>query len=213
MGWALRCAKTAKEILRDIRAIYRVELPDDDAGREVAERMLEYLAHAPNATRRSENFLDLWCPWMREAERRTFLKRAFTSPPPRYTADENAECLGTTYERRQRLRHTQIGAIDVPKEERQRRTKERKRELDRQRRRRERQAKRKQTRKQYLASARARRQEIRASGLSKATWYRVRQVGSPRILLKRRDPTCLTEQAERTRRSHPTKETHLRSET
>ena len=126
-----RCATTARQIRRDFQESYGTELPNDDAGRDDAALMLSYLAHAPSGSTRARYFLDLWCPWMGQDERELFLQDAVLSPPPRLTADQLAERLGTTYARRQRLRHTLIGAVDADKAERARRRRERERERSR----------------------------------------------------------------------------------
>ena len=201
------CAVTARQNWRDLQESYGFELPDDDAGRDDAELMLSYLAHVPNGAVKAENFLELWCPWMPARERDLMLRDAALSPPPRMTADQLAARLGTTYARRQKLRHTMIGAVDADKAERARRKKERDSERSRRRKERERRASGKPTREQYLADAAAKREQREAAGVSPRTWYRqqaaakkqhaVAQVGTAVSLDVAAGTTCATSPAGR----------------
>jgi len=134
-----------RQLMRDLRFTCGVMLPDDDAGRDDARLMVGYLAHLHHGTIKAVNFLDVWCPWMGKPERELLLQDAALSAPPHYTADQLAERRGVTYHRRQQLRHTVIGAIDVPKAERERLRKERDKERSRRRRERQRRAKGKAT--------------------------------------------------------------------
>jgi hypothetical protein len=204
-----RCATTARQIRRDLQDTYGTELPDDDAGRDNAELMLHYLAHLPHGALKMKNFLELWCPWMPPPERKFMLQDATLSPTPRYTADQLAARLGTTYARRQKLHHTVIGAVDADKAERTRRRKQRERERSRLRKERERREAGRRTRQQYLAEAALKRELWELAGVSRATWYRwqangknvtpnVRQVGTAATLGIAAGTTCRISSAERT---------------
>ena len=182
--------------------------PDDDAGRDNAELMLHYLAHLPHGALKMKNFLELWCPWMPPPEREFMLQDAALSPPPRYTADQLASRLGTTYARRQKLRHTVIGAVGIDKAERARLRNERDRERARRRKELQRREAGRPTRQQYLAEAALKRQQWELAGVSRATWYRgqangknatpnVRQVGTAASLGIAAGTTCRISCAER----------------
>jgi hypothetical protein len=202
-----RCVVTARQIRRDLQETCGTELPDDDAGRDNAALMVRYLAHVPDGPLKAENFLALWCPWMAQPERELMLRDAALSPPPRLTADQLAVRLGTTYTRRQKLRHTVIGAIDVPKEERARLRKERDRERSRRRKERQRRDTGRRTRQQYLATALSATKPWEAEGVSRRTWYRrrasgtlppsVAQVGTAASLCIAARTTCATPPADR----------------
>jgi hypothetical protein len=186
----VRYATIAKEIKRDCYDAYGYPLPDDDAGRECAALILLYSRfgwkHCPTQ-------LDHWCPWMPDGERERMLADVDKASRPRHTPDQLARMLGTTYARRQQCGHTMIGAIDVPKAERDRLAKENKRPKDRERSRRKGQERRKRARAEYLAQAQAKRDEIKASGRSRRTWYRRRRNGTSYVesrLKREGDPTC-----------------------
>ena len=120
-------AKTIAEQVRNVLMDhYHGPLPDDDTGHRRAELMVRYLVAQPlDGVSEAEHFLALWCPWMPPAKRAQTVQRARRLPPPRFKADTLAQRLGVDYQIRQRLKLTQIGAIDVPKAERDRRRKDR----------------------------------------------------------------------------------------
>jgi hypothetical protein len=200
-----RCATTARQIRRDLQESYGTELSDDDAGRDNAELMLHYLAHLPHGALKMKNFLELWCPWMPPPEREFMLQEAALSPPPRYTADQLAARLGTTYARRQKLRHTVIGSVDADKAERARLKKERDCENARRRAEDNRRAMGKPTRSQWLAEN-ALSRTLKTEGIARSTYYwrqkkaarKVGQVVTPASLGKASERTCPTMFAERT---------------
>jgi hypothetical protein len=90
--------------------------------------------------------------------------------PEPLTADQAAKMLGVTYEQRQRLGLTTIGAIDVNKEQRKERRKRRDREA-KERKRRERGAK---PRAEYEAKSLCKAKPWLAEGISRKTWYKRR---------------------------------------
>jgi hypothetical protein len=175
---------TARQIRCVLEWRYWRILPDDDAGRDDAALMLQYLAHVPHAELKMPEFLDTWCPWMKQAERDAFMRTARRSRRPPYKADDLADRLGVDFATRQFLGLTQIGATDVRKAARVARRKRRRRERDRRRGERRRRAAGSVAREQYLAVAVTR--EIERSGKARRTWYRrVAQVRPPTPLGER----------------------------
>jgi hypothetical protein len=147
---------------------YGYELPDNEHGRSAARVVAHYLAHRPGDVRRHiAAWAELNCPWMGKLELMKMTE--FTlAKPRRFKADTLAKHFGVTAAERKRLGLTVIGAIDMPKDERlrQRREKRRARELQR------RQAKGGKPRAQYEAESISRAKKWNKLGISRATWYR-----------------------------------------
>ncbi|WP_316174728.1 MULTISPECIES: hypothetical protein [unclassified Bradyrhizobium] len=164
----LRC----NELDRFLADRYGLILPDDDAGRADAMIYLSHLTHREGIDRQRamHAWLDEHAPWLVDDERSGAIAKAFRLMT-KYKPDTLADLLGLTYARRQRLKITTIGAIDMDK------------------------AKRAELRK---AKARERMQRLRkvegrlshddsiskikpweAAGVSRATWYRRKKAKSP----------------------------------
>jgi hypothetical protein len=176
---------------------YGMVLPDDDAGREDVQIMLNHIAHRHAQDRQwlMHDWLDRRAPWLIGEERAACIAKAFRNPI-RYTADTLAEKLGLTFARRQRLGIHSIGAIDMPKEAREEMRKAKKRD-----------AKRKArlaagclSRDEYEANSISRQKPWLKDGISSRTWYRRQQqqetlyAGSglvPRIVRARMTVTIL----------------------
>jgi hypothetical protein len=92
----------------------------------------------------------------------------------RRSADSLARFLGVTYARRQRLKLTTIGAIDVDRKQRNRRRRERNRMAKEARRR----ARGATPRVEYEANSLTRTEPWKAQGISRRTWERRRRVAS-----------------------------------
>jgi hypothetical protein len=90
----------------------------------------------------------------------------------RRTADALAKFLGITYERRQRLKLTTIGAIDIGRRERKELRKHRQRIADEQRRR----ANGAEPRAEYRATSRTATKPWEVKGMTRRTWYRKQAV-------------------------------------
>jgi hypothetical protein len=149
---------------------YGMVLPDDDAGREDVQIMLNHIAYRQAADRQwlMNDWLDRRAPWLCGAERAACIAKAFRNPI-RYTSDTLAEKLGLTFARRERLGIHSIGAIDMPKEAREELRKIKARDRDRN-------TRRKagcMTRTEYEANSVKRR--AKAEGISTRTWYRRQQ--------------------------------------
>lgn len=122
------------QLTRLLRLRCGIQLPADDAGREYAALMLEHHSKLPDASRRMDNFLDLWTPWMAPDERES-LKRLAATSDTRWTADRLGEELRLTHEERQQCRITTIGAAGDTSAAREERRRQRRAEAERQRRR------------------------------------------------------------------------------
>jgi hypothetical protein len=132
---------------RSMAAIRLAELTrwlDDTAGAgaelEATEQSLQvvrifahHMGGLPDTARRITAWLDRYAPWLGLASRERLISEV-TSCPLKWSADRLAWKLRLTDEQRTRLRITTIGAIDVSREERATRRKQRNAERNRQRR-------------------------------------------------------------------------------
>jgi hypothetical protein len=70
------------EVRRVLRHRWGHELPDDDAGRDDLELLLDIVSLARDARRRMKNIIETWAPWMDTAESyelvENILSRMFT---------------------------------------------------------------------------------------------------------------------------------------
>ncbi|MFD2183329.1 hypothetical protein [Rhodoplanes azumiensis] len=112
------------EIERVFRHRYVAVLPDDDAGRDDLDVLLVHVLRFSNGHQVAPSFVRRWAPWASAEEAATLVEKA-AGTDSIGTADEVAERLGLTYEERQKLGITTIGAIDCGPAERARRRKER----------------------------------------------------------------------------------------
>jgi hypothetical protein len=70
-----------KELRKLFRRRHGYVLPADDNGRRAAARMLDAYALSGNEARQEAlNFIQLWCPWMSEADRIETVEQTFSSP-------------------------------------------------------------------------------------------------------------------------------------
>jgi hypothetical protein len=159
------------DIRRWLHHLYGFTLPNNDAGRDAAFVMCCHLARCPDAPKRIRNWLSLLAPWMPPSEREALLARVIARPF-RWSADVLAHVLGgVTDDDRQRFSLGTIGAVDVPKAEREARRRERKRERDTARRR----GRGAKPRAVYEANSVNRAKPWLALGISRATWFRRRE--------------------------------------
>ena len=138
-----------------------------------------------------------WCaqhaPKVRASHIAAAVKVAMRSPVPRLdNADDAAERLGLTYTDRTQFDIRTIGAIDVPKKERAKFAKQRRKERDRLYRNAQRRAAQKMTRAEYLAQYA---KPWIALKISRATWFRrqneTRETGcSPHHLKREPNNVC-----------------------
>jgi hypothetical protein len=152
------------ELDRDFADRYRgMLLPDDDAGRDDVLLMLHHLARTNNPERRVANWLRLHAPWFDDREA---IARILANPH-RFRADPLAAKIGLTAERRTRLKITTIGAIDLPKRERNKLRKAKKIEQRREKRRKD-GAK---PRAEYEAQSIEKAKPWQALGISRRKWF------------------------------------------
>lgn len=163
-------ALRVRDLTRLFRARHGYQLPDDSIGRDCAGLMCHHLAALSGDPRKRINdWLRLWCPWMALAEAEDAMAQSILHTR-RWRADKLAWRLQLIEADRTALRITTIGSIDVGKAERIQRRKERNKLAKAERRR----AKGAKPRAQYLAAVKAPKPWT-AAGISRATWYRMRQ--------------------------------------
>jgi hypothetical protein len=168
--------------IAELRRLYRSRwgptLPDDDAGRDDALVMAHHLARRHgDAQHHIEMYLQVNAPWMDKIEAESLVATVLVNPI-RFRADTLAERMNLTWKERERLGIKTIGAVDVPKAERERRRHQRKRSRDRTRREQRRRAKGAEPRSRYLAKALAQTRPWEALGISRRSWYRRRGTGA-----------------------------------
>lgn len=146
------------------------QLPDDDSGRDDLEPVIHHLVSMSQPKRRAEQWLDLWAPWLSRAESLKIITEGIATARA-WTADQLAWRYRVTREERTMLGLTTIGAIDYGKGARTKR----RRDLDKQRKANARRAAGMKPRAEYEATSIARQQPWTAAGISRATWYRLRQ--------------------------------------
>lgn len=142
-------------------------MPDDDAGRDFAFITCCHIANRPDAAKHMRLWLGLWTPWLQPDDRDDLIARALWQPL-RFTADRLGRELGCTDAVRTRYQLWTIGAIDVPKDQRKARRRERQRDQA------YRRANGAKPRARYEAESLARVKPREAEGISRRTWYRRR---------------------------------------
>lgn len=127
-------ALRSSELDRLFQARYGKELPDDDAGREDVVIMLNHLAQmSGDPRRRCRSWLKARAPWIGLGDSEAMIGEIIMEPK-RYKADTLAWKLRLIDRDRTALKIRTIGAIDVGKDERIQRRKDRNNELCRKRR-------------------------------------------------------------------------------
>ena len=157
--------------LNDLTDLYRsrcgITLPDDDAGRDYLEIVLNHLANRPRPQHAINCWIEIWTPWLTVGEKARILPPILMNPRV-WTADELARELNLTMQERTMLGITTIGAIDMNKAQRAKHRKT-KAKLRMRRRRAQVGA---LPRAQYEAKSISRAKPWIAEGISRATWYR-----------------------------------------
>lgn len=152
-------------------------LPDDDAGREDLEILIQHYGHTNPY--KMPQIIKLRAPWM-EIDKAGSLIERVNAFPRQWRAETLGRLQNLTKTEWQQLDLRTIAPVDMTKEERQQERKLRAR-LRKQHRRRQQGRK---SRSEYLANSKARNKPWEAAGMSRATWYRqqqksVRQVCPP----------------------------------
>ncbi len=176
-----RVFSKAGKLANELRLIFRDgwgELDEDQHGRGLFAILLHTIAHTGgDVAAKMRSAWREFAPWLSEAEFERMADEAI-KVRRRWTADKLAQRIGLTYADRQRLGITMIGAVDVPKAERDRRREARKVEARR--------AKRRAAgvipRDQYEANARAVRAEAAALGITPDALRKRRQRAAQRAL-------------------------------
>jgi hypothetical protein len=154
----------AGRLANELQLIYRDGwgvLDDDQHGRALFSILLHIIANTVrNLPAKMEAARQEFAPWLSDEEMVKLATEAIRVRR-RWTADKLAQRIGLTYADRQRLGVTMIGAIDMPKAERDRLRKERAVAAKRDKRR----AGGARTRAEYEANARALRAEAKALGI------------------------------------------------
>jgi hypothetical protein len=172
-----KAGKTANELRLIFRDGWGV-LDDDQHGRGLFAILLHTIAHTGgDVAAKMRSAWREFAPWLSEADFERLADEAI-KVRRRWKADKLAQRIGLTYADRQRLGITMIGAVDVPKAERDRRREARKVEARR--------AKRRAAgvipRDQYEANARALRAEAAALGITPDALRKRRQRAAQRAL-------------------------------
>lgn len=161
--------------LRELERIFAFRwgatLPDDDAGRDDLLIIAHHIVRIwgdPDAHVRP--WAAIWAPWIGEAECAALIERV-SQKPLRWSADKLAWRLGLTSAERDGLRITTIGAIDMNRDQRAKRRKERKRAKAAARRR----AGGNASRHDYEGNSLTHSKPWEALGMSRRTWYRKRK--------------------------------------
>lgn len=144
-------------------------VPATDEGFQAARVMVHHIGRLKHGQRRMSDWLLRCAPWMSPRDHERLISEV-EECPLKWTADKLAWKLRLTQAEREGLGITTIGAIDLPKAERISRRKARKnaaREAARR-------AEGAIPRAQYLAGAISRTQPWKATGESRAAWYRRR---------------------------------------
>jgi hypothetical protein len=182
----------AGRLANELRTYYRDgwgELDNDQDGRALFAVLLHTIANTGgDRLAKMREAQREFAPWLSENEFQRMAEEALRVRRW-WTADKLAQRIGLTYEDRQRLRITMIGAVDMPKIERDRLTRERAAAAKKARRR----ANGVIPREEYEAGSISRTEPWKAEGISRATWYRRRCQASETSLTEQAGETSPTE--------------------
>jgi hypothetical protein len=176
-------AGRVRDLVHFFSFTYGPVLPDDDAGRDDLFILAHHVAKLNGDPARNVSaHARQRCPWMGDDELAALL-RCVLAKPIKWTADTLGRRLGLLDGVRTLLGITTIGAIDVPKAERERRRREQWNAK-----------RRKQTRDEYEAKSLSKTKPWETEGVSRPTWYR-RQKAARQVRvskdLSRVTHTCL----------------------
>jgi len=167
-------------------------LPDDDAGRDLFFVLAQHVTSLNGDPERNvRDYAAAWCKWMPDDELDAFVRRVLAKSY-KWGADPLGAEIGLLDAVRTLLDIRTIGAIDVPKAEREKRRAQRKAETKR--------AKRRAAGMKPQAESLSSTKPWLAEGMSRAKWYRLgrhretSETGlTPHILTKHyRGQSCLT---------------------
>ena len=162
------------DLKKILRSRYRHTLPDDDAGREDLELLLDAVSFtAPDARYRMKNIIEVWAPWMDSEESYELVETVLRKPDylRGVRADQLGKKLNLTYDERKRLGIRTISPADLSPEEFAERRKTARRANGRT----QKERSRRRAGVKSRATSLSRLKPWAALGLSRATWYRKRK--------------------------------------
>src|SRR5215475_8385040 len=165
------------DLKKILRSRYRHTLPDDDAGREDLELLLDAVSFtAPDARYRMKNIIEVWAPWMDSEESYELVETVLRKPDylRGVRADQLGKKLNLTYDERKRLGIRTISPADLSPEEFAERRKTARRANGRT----QKERSRRRAGVKSRATSLSRLKPWAAIGLSRATWYRKRKPDS-----------------------------------
>ncbi|HVV60224.1 MAG TPA: hypothetical protein VHD14_00555 [Pseudolabrys sp.] len=127
------------DLVRIIRWRCGNELPDDDAGREYLQIMVDHFHQLPDGVTRARTYGEVWAPWLRPGDLDTMIDAAARASRF-YSGPELGRAINLTDSERTELAITTIAPIDVSDAELAERRRQRKAARERERRRRQRAA-------------------------------------------------------------------------
>jgi hypothetical protein len=163
------------DLKRVLRSRYGHTLPDDDAGREDLELLLDMVSCVPDARFRMKNIIETWAQWMSTEESYKLVEHVLRKPDylRKIRAAQLGEKLNLTYREREALGIRTIRPGDLTPEQFEERRKEKRRAKKRAQKQR---ARRKAGVKSRIDSL-SRQKPWQQEGISRATWYRKRVTG------------------------------------
>ena len=165
------------DLKKILRCRCRYELPDDDAGRDYLELLLDVVSLGPNARDRMLNQIEIWAPWMDSQEFCQLVDSVQRKPEylRKIKADQLGQEINLTYDERQQLRIRTIAPADLTPAEFAERRRERRREKQRENQRKRRRKAGVKSRTVYLATSQTKLKPWAAFGISRSTWERRRE--------------------------------------
>lgn len=142
-------------------------LPDDDSGRDDLLIAVDHLAALAHPAKHVRQWIELWAPWLTLVEFNELVASRMLTRQV-WTADALAWRLKLTWEDRQALGITTIGAIDMPKGAR----KKRRRKRDQERKSKTRLSAGAKPRRTYERNSLEHKQPWKELGISRRTWFR-----------------------------------------
>ena len=175
MSEALRRRRLG-DLKRVLRSRYVHTLPDDDAGRDDLELLLDVVSFVANARYRMKNEVEIWAPWMSTEESYELVEHVLRKPEylRKIKAAPLGEKLGLTYREREALGIRTIRPGDLTPEQFQEKRREKRREKDRARKLRRRRRTGAKSRVVYRATSLSRQKPWERLGISRRTWERRR---------------------------------------
>jgi hypothetical protein len=164
------------DLKRVLRSRYGHTLPDDDAGRDDLELLLDVVSFVPNARYRMKNIIQTWAAWMSTNESYELVEHVLRKP--RYLRKIKAAQLGDrlslTYREREALGIRTIRPGDLTPEQFEERRKEKRKAKKRALKERARRKAGVKSRIVYLATSLSRQKPWQREGISRRTWERRR---------------------------------------